>query len=275
MTGVRAVVLALMAVLLIIGVAACGVKEADEGGGVAQTGRDEAVTRPDPGEAVAEVGEGKAEAQGDSKEAVAEGKKGDDGKPVTPAAKAAKATPPQVAQQRGGGEGGARPEGGRGEEGRGEGARGPGGPEAINERLKAAGASAVDLQAIEAHRTKQREIIGSLREAMGSLREAAGEDGTDAQAKKAVSQYEGLMKTALSNLAKAEANLKTQLKLSGKPRLHGALLSMGVLDNGTRGGGGRGGRPGGPGGRGEGGGGPRSGERPDGRGGPGGPGRSA
>lgn len=108
--------------------------------------------------------------------------------------------------------------------------------QAMRERLTAAGATEADMQAIEAHRNTQRDIMQPLRQAMQSLREAAGEDATDAQAKQAVSQHETAMQTALSELAKAEEALKAQLNLSDKPKLHALLLTMGVLDNGMRGG---------------------------------------
>ena len=128
--------------------------------------------------------------------------------------------------------------------------------EQLRQRLTAAGATAADVAAIEAHRTKQREIRAPLEGAMDGLRQASGAEATDAQAKDAVAKYEAAMKTALANLAKAEQDLKTKLDLANKPKLHALLLSMGTLDNGMRGGGGfmggRGGAGGGgaPGGRG-------------------------
>jgi len=115
----------------------------------------------------------------------------------------------------------------------------------MRERLTAAGATEADVQAIDAHRTKQREIMQPLMQAMQSLREAAAAEATNEQAKKAVADYEAAMKTALAQLAQAEKDLKTKLNLATKPKLHAALLSMGILDNGMRGGGMRGGRPGG------------------------------
>jgi hypothetical protein len=145
--------------------------------------------------------------------------------------------------------------------------------EAMRQRLVTAGATEAEIKAIEAHRTKQRAVTERLREAMQGLREAASEGATDAQAKAAVAKYEGAMKTALSELAKADEDLKAQLKLSAKPKLHAMLLSSGTLDNGMRGRAGmRGGGPGGRGGPGEargGGGGPGE------RGGPRGPGPRA
>ena len=121
--------------------------------------------------------------------------------------------------------------------------------EMMRQRLTAVGATEADIQAIEAYRTRQQAIMQPLRQAMQSLREAAGENATDAQAKDAVAKYEAAMKTALSELAKAEADLKAQLNLATKPKLHALLLSMGTLDNGMRGmggmGGGRFGAPGG------------------------------
>jgi len=137
--------------------------------------------------------------------------------------------------------------------------------EAMRQRLVAAGATEADIQAIEAHRTKQREIMQPLGQAMGSLREAAAPEATDAQAKEAVAKYEAAKKTALTQFAQAEQDLKTKLNLATKAKLHAVLLSMGVLDNGMRGMGGmRGGRPGGERGRGA----PRGGgDRPGGEGG--------
>ncbi len=126
--------------------------------------------------------------------------------------------------------------------------------EAMRQRLVAAGATEADIQAIEAHRTKQREIMQPLGEAMGSLRQAAGPEATDAQAKEAVAKYEAAMKTALTQLAQAEQDLKTKLNLATKAKLHAVLLSMSVLDNGMRGMGGMRGR-----------GGPRGGGAPRGR----------
>jgi hypothetical protein len=114
----------------------------------------------------------------------------------------------------------------------------------LRERLTAAGATEADIQAIEAHRAKQREIMQPLQDAMGALREAAGAGATDAQAKAAVTKYEAAMKTALDALAKAEADLKAKLNLAAKPKLHAALLTMGTLDNGMRGGMGMRGAPG-------------------------------
>ncbi len=131
--------------------------------------------------------------------------------------------------------------------------------EAMRQRLVAAGATEADIQAIEAHRTKQREIMQPLGQAMGSLREAAAPEATDAQAKEAVAKYEAAKKTALTQVAQAEQDLKTKLNLATKAKLHAVLLSMGVLDNGMRGMGGmRGRRPGG---------GDRGGGRPEGGGG--------
>jgi hypothetical protein len=145
----------------------------------------------------------------------------------------------QIAQARaprgGGAPGGARP-GGAGR---------PDFAAMLRERLVGAGATPEDVQAIEAYRTKQREIMQPLMQAMGALREAAGAEATDAQAKDAVAVYEAAMKTALDALAKAEADLKTKLNLAAKPKLHAMLLMMGTLDNGMRGGGMRGGFRGG------------------------------
>ena len=112
------------------------------------------------------------------------------------------------------------------------------GLEAMRQRLMAAGATEADLQAIEAHRAKQRGIMERLEQAMQSLRQAAGENAADPQAKQGVTQYEAAMKTALAELAQAEEELKARLSLSAKPKLYAVLLAMGVLENGM---GGRGG----------------------------------
>ena len=124
----------------------------------------------------------------------------------------------------------------------------------LRERLVAAGATDADVQAIMAHMRKQREITAPLTEAMQGLRQASAEGATDDQAKQAVSNYEAAMKTVKEQLTKAEEDLKTQLNLATKPRLHAMLLTMGALDNGQggrggmmmggMGGGGRGGRGG-------------------------------
>ncbi len=128
----------------------------------------------------------------------------------------------------------------------------------LTERMKAAGATDEDVQAIRAHMNLQRQTTGPLSEALRSLREAAGEAASDDEAKAAVDKYEADMKAAKDKLAKAEQDLRTKLNLTSKPRLHALLLTMGTLDNGT------GGRSGMFGGRGGGGG-----ERPQ-RGGGGG-----
>jgi len=115
----------------------------------------------------------------------------------------------------------------------------------MRQRLMAGGATEADVEAIEAYRTRQRELMEALRGAMQSLREAGGEDATGAQAEQAIRDHEAAMRTALSELAKAEEALRARLSLSTKPKLHAMLLSMGVLDNGMRGS-----RAGGEGGRG-------------------------
>ncbi len=182
MTGMRAVVLALMAVLVVVGVVACAVTQTD----------------------------GDEEAAGT-----------------------------EIAPARG-------PDAGPG-----PGDRRDEDADAMRQRLMAGGATEADVEAIEAYRTRQRELMEPLRQAMQSLREAGGEDATGAQAEQAIRDHEAAMKTALSELAKAEEALKARLSLSTKPKLHAMLLSMGVLDNGMRGMGGmRGRRPGGEGGRG-------------------------
>jgi len=117
--------------------------------------------------------------------------------------------------------------------------------EGMRQRLMAGGATEADVEAIEAYRTRQRELMEALRGAMQSLREAGGEDATGAQAEQAIRDHEAAMRTALSELAKAEEALRARLSLSTKPKLHAMLLSMGVLDNGMRGS-----RAGGEGGRG-------------------------
>jgi cytochrome c556 len=116
----------------------------------------------------------------------------------------------------------------------------------MTDRMKAAGATDADVQAIRAHMTLQRETTGPLSEALRGLREAASDDA----AKAAVAKYETDMKAAKDKLAKAEQDLRTKLNLASKPRLHALLLTMGTLDNGT---GGRGGMFGGGGAGGRGG----------------------
>ncbi len=104
------------------------------------------------------------------------------------------------------------------------------------QRLLAAGATEADVQAIDAYRGKQRSIMEPLGQALQAVRDAAGDDGSDAKAKAALSAFEAAKTKALSDLAKAEEDLKAQLKLATKPRLHAILLSTSVLDTGMRGG---------------------------------------
>ncbi len=133
--------------------------------------------------------------------------------------------------------------------------------EAMRQRLTAAGATEEEAQAISAFVQARFRAHMPLRQQLQSLREAAGAEATEAQAKEAVSKYEAAMKTALDTVAKGEADLRAKLKLADRAKLHAALLSMGVLDNGMGGMGmgfmGRGGRPGPPGPGGRGGPGPR------------------
>ncbi len=147
--------------------------------------------------------------------------------------------------------GGRMGRGGRGGFGPGSGG-GPGGPfdpAQMRQALMAAGATEADLAAIESYRTAQRSAMDPLMQAMLGLQEAAGKSATNEQATQAVSKYEALKASTLTQLAKADEGLRAQLRLSARPKLHAALLGMGVLDDGLRGFGGmRGGRPGPPGG---------------------------
>ena len=253
MTRTTALVLAALALLVVAGmVAGCGIRRdrGEEPANVADVRGRPARASDAPADREARRDEGDDEADDEGEEARGPGAAAD-----------------PEARKEGGGEeaddegeearaasGGQDREGGR-----------PEWMEAMAARLAAAGATAADIEAIEAHRTKQRELMEPLREALGGLREAGGEDAADAQAKQAVSQYEAAKKMALTQLAQGEQDLKMKLNLATKPKLHAMLLSMGALDNGMRGMGGmRGRRPGGERGRG----GPRGGgDRPGGRGG--------
>jgi len=118
----------------------------------------------------------------------------------------------------------------------------------MREALTGTGATEADLPAIESYTMKRHSLIEPLMQAMESLWQAAGKSATDEQAAQAASGYEELRTETLTQLAKAEEDLRAQLKLTTRPKLHAALLSMGILDNGLRGGRGmRGGRPGFPG----------------------------
>ncbi len=252
MTRTTALVLAALALLVVAGmVAGCGIRRdrGEEPADVADVRGRPARASDAPADREARRDEGGDEADDEREEASPPGA----------------APGPDAREEQGGEEAGARAEQARAPDAAPDREAGrPEWMEAMAARLAAAGATAADIEAIEAHRTKQRELMEPLREALGGLREAGGEDAADAQAKQAVSQYEAAKKTALTQLAQAEQDLKTKLNLATKPKLHAMLLSMGVLDNGMRGGGMRGRRLGGERGRG----GPRGGgDRPGGRGG--------
>ncbi len=119
----------------------------------------------------------------------------------------------------------------------------------VGQRLMGAGATEEEARAIMAFSQQRDQALAPAREALDELREAVGAEATEDDAQTALTKYTATMKAALQQITKAEADLKTNLDITNRPKLYGTLFTMGVLDNGMPSSGGfsRGGRGGGPG----------------------------
>ena len=124
-----------------------------------------------------------------------------------------------------------------------------------------AGITDQDKQALTTCMVAQENIRRGLRQKLTAMVEAIRANAADADIAKQLAAYMTAMQATQPQKAAAEQTLTTALNLAQRPKLHAALLMLGVLDNGMPGGGmmgmgRRGGGQGGPGGPGGGPGGP-------------------
>jgi len=104
-----------------------------------------------------------------------------------------------------------------------------------------------DKQALTTCMVEQEKIRQDLRQKLMAMVQAIRANATDADIAQQLAAYMTAMQAAQPQKAAAEQTLTTALNLAERPKLHAALLMLGVLDNGMPSGGmmGMGGRRGG------------------------------
>lgn len=104
------------------------------------------------------------------------------------------------------------------------------------ERLKAVGATDADIEAIRAFMGQKMQALRELMQKRAALRQATEATATDEQAKAAVADFLEAAKVATQQVEDLEKQLKTDIALDTKPKLHAFLLSIGTLSSGIPGG---------------------------------------